>query len=266
MGMALGFLASSLFSATLLSPWLGGWRQVLFLYGGIAVLLSIPWYFVRPQVSATGTAIAQPSMGSLRHNLIYVSRIRNIWLFGLAILGIGGCVQGALGYLPLYLRGLGWPETSADGAAAAFHTFSLICVVPIALLSDKLGSRKKVLVTAVLMLASGIALLSVASGAAVWVAVCMAGMVRDGFMAVFITSIIETEGVGVAFAGTATGMTMVFSGIGNLLAPPLGNSLAGISPGLPFLFWASLTGLGLIGLLLASERKAAPVPGLDGVV
>ncbi|MBU1049438.1 MFS transporter, partial [Candidatus Bipolaricaulota bacterium] len=38
-GMALGFMIGSLISATLLSPWLGSWRHVLFLYGGIAVLM-----------------------------------------------------------------------------------------------------------------------------------------------------------------------------------------------------------------------------------
>lgn len=105
------------------------------------------------------------------------------------------------------------------------------------------------------MIALGVGLLSIGGGATVWVAVIMAGMVRDGFMAVFMTSIIETEGVGVMYAGTATGMVMIFSGIGNLLAPPLGNSLAVVSPGLPFLFWAALTVLGFWGLLATNERK-----------
>jgi MFS family permease len=142
----------------------------------------------------------------------------------------------------------------------------MVFVVPIALLSDRLGTRKKVLLVATVLIASGIGLLSVASGPLVWVAVSMAGMVRDGFMAVFMTAIIESEGVGAAYAGTATGMTMVFSGIGSLVAPPLGNSLAAINPGLPFIFWSALTGLGFIGLLAASERKAVPVPRLEEVV
>jgi MFS family permease len=266
MGMALGFLTSSLFSASVLSPWLGGWRNVLFFYGGIAVAFSIPWYFVRPLPAAAGSATVLAGSGSLRQNVMYITRIRNIWLFGLAILGINGCIQGTLGYLPTYLRGMGWPGASADGAAAAFHTFSMICVVPIALLSDKLGTRKKVLVAAGLMFAMGVGLLSFASGALVWVAVCMAGMVRDGFMAVFMTAIIETDGVGPAFSGTAIGLTMVFSGIGSLVAPPIGNSLASISPGLPFVFWSSLTILGFIGLLSAHERKTIAVRRLDNAV
>jgi MFS family permease len=256
MGMALGFLVGSLVSATFLSPWLGGWRNVLFLYGFASMLLSIPWYFTRPDPRPVGFSVDHTSPLSMRQTLSRVARIRNVWLLGLAILGIGGCIQGTLGYLPLYLRGLGWQVVSADGATAAFHMASLFCVIPIALWSDRLGSRKKILIGAALSIIIGIGLLTLVNGAMVWVAVVMAGFVRDGFMAVFMTMIIETDGVGTVYAGTATGLVMVFSGIGNLVAPPLGNSLAGIAPSLPFLFWAALAVVGFIGIALAKERAA----------
>jgi MFS family permease len=211
MGMALGFLVGALFSATVLSPWLGGWRAVVVLYGGIAVALAIPWYFTHSAPGAAGNqAAGSGGPMSIRQTLAYVARIRNVWLLGLTILGISGCVQGVLGYLPLYLRGQGWPPASADGALAAFQGISMVCVIPIALLSDRLGTRKKVLVATALMTTLGVSLLSFASGAGVWLAVCLAGMVRDGFMAVFMTAVIETEGVGVTYAGTAVGMVMVF--------------------------------------------------------
>jgi MFS family permease len=256
MGMALGFLVGSIISATFLSPWLGGWRNVLFLYGAISTLLSIPWYFTRAHPVAVGSSVNEKNTLSIRQVVSRVSRIRNVWLLGLAILGIGGCIQGTLGYLPLYLQGLGWSVISADGATAAFHTASLFCVIPIALWSDRLGSRKKILLGAAISIIIGIGLLTLVNGALVWVAVVMAGFVRDGFMAVFMTMIIETDGVGAAYAGTATGLVMVFSGIGSLVAPPLGNGLAGIAPSLPFLFWAALAVVGFIGIALAKERIA----------
>jgi hypothetical protein len=61
----------------------------------------------------------------------------------------------------------------------------------------------------------------------------MAGFVRDAFMAIYITMVIETDGVGSMYAGTATGLTLAISGIGNFIAPPLGNSLAVLWPGAP---------------------------------
>jgi MFS family permease len=255
MGMALGFLVGSLVSATVLSPWLGGWRNVLFLYGLVSVLLGIPWYFTRPDPHPAGLTDGQTGRLSMRQAITRVARLRNVWLLGLAILGIGGCIQGTLGYLPLYLRGAGWPAVRADGATAAFHMASLVCVIPIALWSDRLGSRKKILLGAALAIIAGISLLALVNGAMVWGAVVLAGFVRDGFMAVFITMIIETDGVGPRFAGTATGFVMVFSGIGSLVAPALGNSLAGTRPGNPFLFWAGMAVLGFIGIALSREKS-----------
>jgi MFS family permease len=130
----------------------------------------------------------------------------------------------------------------------------MIFVIPIALWSDRLGSRKTVLMAATLMIVAGVGLLSIVDGMMVWVAVSMAGLVRDGFMAVFMTVLIETEGVGARYVGTAMGLVMIFSGLGGLIAPPLGNSLARIAPGLPFIVWAALAAAGFWRLYLLKER------------
>jgi MFS family permease len=254
MGMAFGFMAGSMISATILSPWLGGWRNVLFLYGAISIAISIPWHLSRPAPGDVEASAGEASTMSPRQTVSRVVRLRNVWLLGLAILGIGGGIQGMLGYLPLYLRGIGWTEVSADGALATFHGVSMIFVIPIALLSDRLGSRKKVLMVATLMIITGVGLLSIVDGPMVWVSVTIAGLVRDGFMAIFMTMIIETEEVGAAYAGTAIGLVMIFSGLGNLISPPLGNSLADIAPSLPFIFWATLAVAGFFGLYLVKER------------
>jgi NNP family nitrate/nitrite transporter-like MFS transporter len=266
MGMALGFMIGSLVSATILSPMLGGWRNVLILYGVIAMAFSIPWYFSRNRTHGHNESVSTIRPLSVKETMSSAIRIRNVWLLGLAILGVGGCIQGTLGYLPLYLRGQGWTPANADGALATFHLISLICVVPIALLSDRIGSRKNILLAATGLIFFGVGLLSFVQGFSVWIAVLMAGMVRDGFMAVFMTMIIETEGVGPKLAGTATGLVMVFSGISNLIAPPWGNSMAAISPGAPFIFWACLTIFGFIGLFLAKERQVqAPKPSKNPI-
>lgn len=258
MGMAVGFLFGSMFSATLISPWLGGWRMVLYFYGAISIFLLIPWYFTRSLAGYSSRAVSSTGHKSLRQTVAHVGRIRNIWLFGLAMFGVGGGIQGTLGYLPLYLRGLGWADPSADGALAAFHTVSMLFVVPIALASDRLGTRKKVLVVACILFVFGIGMLSVAGGPLVWLMVVIAGFARDGFMAVFLTLVIETDGVGAAYAGTATGMVMVFGSIGSVLGPPLGNSLATVTPGMPFILWAALVLVGLGGILASREQRMRP--------
>jgi sugar phosphate permease len=176
------------------------------------------------------------------------------------MLGVGGCIQGMLGYLPLYLRETGWPAARADAALAFFHAVSLVSVFPLALLSDKLGSRKKFLVVATLMIAAGVGLLAVASGAIVWVAVLMAGAVRDGYMAIYMTMVTELDGVGAVYAGTAMGLTSTLSRVGGLIAPPLGNSLTSYDLRLPFVFWAAMALLGFAAFYLVKEERPQEVP------
>ncbi len=254
-GMALGFMLGSLLSATVLSPWLGGWRNVLFLYGALSVGMSILWAFTHAAPSVSTSLTGDENKVSLRQSFSYVARLRNVWLLGLAMLGVSACLQGTLGYLPLYLRQIGWPAAAADGALATFHGTSLLATIPLALLSDRLGSRRRVLMVGTLMIAMGVGLISVSGGFLIWGAVMIAGVVRDGFMAILMTLIIEIKGVGAAYAGTAIGLVMVFSRLGSLISPPLGNSLADTNLAYPFVFWAALAFLGVFGFYFVAEGR-----------
>ena len=247
MGMALGFLLGSFFSATTLSPWLGGWRNVLIAYGVIGALFCIPWLFSqaaseKAHPTSTGASIWKP----LKH----VAGLKNIWLLGLALFGVAGAIQGMLGYLPLYLRDMGWQPLHADGAPSAFHLVSMTFVLPFSLWSDRLGSRKRLILIANLAIVIGVGLLSFVSGGIIWAAVLLAGFMRDTFWAMITTMVIETRNVGPAFAGTATGFVMAFGSLNSFLAPPIGNSLASLWSGSPFAFWAALSVFGLICLSL----------------
>ena len=250
MGMALGFMVTSVVSATVLSPFLGGWRNVLFFYGAVSMVVGMFWHFTDSAPDNDPAIIQTSTSVSIGSTIFRLAPIRNVWLLGIAIFGFGGCAQGMLGYLPLYLREIGWSGVLADNALGTFHGISMVGVIPIALLSDRLGSRKKILIPAAVMMTVGTGLLSLANGILVWVAVMVAGMIRDGFMAVFMTAIIETKGIGAAYAGTGIGLVMIFSGLSSMLSPPIGNSLASLHSGLPFVFWAGLGAMGSVSLLL----------------
>lgn len=244
-GMALGFMIGALLSATVLSPLLGGWRNVIFFFAGIAIVVGGFWAFTRDGPNAS----RQPSSGvPLRAGLAHVAKTPNIWLVALTLFGISGCVQGALGYLPLYLRGIGWAPAAADTALSAFHASSLVFAIPFALLSDRLGRRRPLLIIAGLMIATGIGALALIDGALVWPAVMFAGMVRDGFMAIIITVVMELRGIGPRYAATAVGFTSAVSMLATVASPPLGNSLATVGPSVPFLFWSALALLGVFSL------------------
>ena len=256
LGMASGFLIGSLVSATFLSPWLGGWRNVMFFYAILTMLLTIPWFFTlaKPHSAAARGSIENPAI-PIRQAMARIIKIKNIWLLGIAILGMGGCVQGLTGYVPIYLRGLGWPGASADGALALFNAMSLTFVLVFTMVSDRLKTRKLLLMGMFLMITLGSGLLAFANGWLVWGAVSMAGMVRDGSMALVMAMAVETDGVGPIYAGTATGFMMLCINLGSLVASPIGNQLGTLNPGLPFIFWAGMAALGLASLALVKNPK-----------
>ena len=243
-GMALGFLLGSLLAATVFSPLFGGWRNVLFVYGAVAILFGMFWWFSQENARDEGQQSNQRI--TYREAIGHVMRLRNVWLLCIATAGVSGCVNGMMGFLPLYLRDLGWKPAIADSTLASFHAASMLFAIPIALLSDRVGSRRGVLMAAALLIGTGTGLLGFASGVLISVAVVIAGIARDGFMAITMTAIIEVKGIGARFAGSATGLNMSVMGIAGVFAPPVGNWLAKFGSGLPFLFWASLVFLGFV--------------------
>ncbi len=254
MGMGLGFTLGSMIGATVLSPLLGGWRNVMFLYGAVSVGMSILWLLSRSGPGWGKSSASPASSVPFRQALSRVVGIRGVWLLGLCILGQMACIQGVVGYISLYLQDIGWTAASADGSLAAANAAATIATIPIVFLSDKLGSRKIVLLGAILITAISTGLLSVASGALIWVLVIMALLTRDGFMAVLVTMITETKGVGAVYAGTALGLTMTLSRLGGCISPPLGNSLASsANPGSPFILWAAFGAVALFGCYFVKE-------------
>jgi NNP family nitrate/nitrite transporter-like MFS transporter len=253
-GMAIGFMAGSMLSATVLSPLLGGWRWVLLLYGILSALISVLWFFTvrEPGQEVSGSSTARLT---LSQTFLRVIRLKNVWLIGLALAGHSSCINSMLGYLPLYLRERGWPVAGADGTVATFHGVSMLSTIPLALLSDRFRSRKTVLIPAVIITGASVALLSAAHDQTVWLFVILAGLFRDGFMAIILSMVIEVKGVGADYAGTASALVLAVSRLVSFGGPPVGNSLAGFHPGLPFVFWGALALVAPISLYLVKEQR-----------
>ena len=182
LGMALGFFVGSMISATFLSPALGGWRNVFFLYGAVGIIFTFAWLLTHSASNQLQPGDAVSGSVSFRQGISHIAKLKNMWILGLAMMGISGGVQGMLGYLPLYLHDLGWSVAYAGGVLASFHIASMLFVLPLTFWSDKLGSKRNILIGAATLTAVGIGLLSLVNGNAIWGAIIMAGSVRDGFI------------------------------------------------------------------------------------
>jgi len=254
-GMGFGFTVGAMISATVLSPLLGGWQNVLFLYGGIAVIVGLLWFITVREPDRLGSTGSEGGV-PLRQSISRVFPIKSLWFIGLTLLGYTACIQGIIGYMPTYLRDLGWTVASADGTVAAFNAFSTLGAIPLALLSDRIGLRKTLLFPVLVVTIVCVALLPLVDNGMVYVLMILMGVARDGFMAVCLTISTETKGIGVVYAGTAMGLVQTVLSIGSLISPPLGNSLADpsnpASP-LPFFLWAAFGLLGLVAFIFVKE-------------
>jgi len=246
MGMGVGVAVGSMFSATVFSPLLGGWRNLMFVYGAVAVIVSLLWLQARRNPIPDG-AVGSAETVPFRQALSHVIRIKDVWLLSIASMFIGSCSMAFIGYLPLYLRGIGWPAVSADGALAALSATSLVGTIPLSMYSDRMGLRKAILSTIFVITIGCTALFAFFTGGAIWLLVILIGIVREGLWSLMITMIMETDGVGTKYSGAALGLSSTISPVGGFLAPPIGNRLALIQPGYAFLFWAAL---GLVGLII----------------
>jgi predicted MFS family arabinose efflux permease len=251
-GVSLGFSVGAMISATVLSPWLGGWRNVFFLYGLVSVVFSMLWYFTVREPGRK-QSLEPPVTVPMRQAISHVSRLRDVWLLGVAFLGYMGCIQGVIGYLPLYLQNIGWPAASADGALAAFNIAGAFGAIPIALLSDRLGVRKTVLISLLIMCIVSVTLLPFFDNELVWILAILIGFTRDSCLTLLFVMNMEIKEVGVLYAGTAMGLMNTIGRIGASGGPALGNSMASISIGTPFIFWATLVVMSVVVLGFIKE-------------
>ncbi len=254
MGMGFGLMLGPMISASIVSPLIGGWRNVMYLYGAVSLAVGLLWILFVKEPPRSDPANGYSGTVPIRRTVSDLLHIKALWLLGVTLLFRTGCIMGMTGYLPLYLRDQGWMPASADGALAAFYGVSTLCVVPLSFLSDRLGSRKAILFPALLVTLICFGLIPLVDGTPVWILMILSGIFMDGFMAVIVTLLLETEGIRPVHSGIALGLLFTISQIGAVISPPMGNSFASINPGLPFFFWAGLSLAGLLTLTPVKER------------
>ena len=190
-------------------------------------------------------------------------RVRTIWIMGATLLFRVGCLMGVTGYTPLYLRDyLNWKPELADGTLSAFYAVSAAVVVPLTFLSDRIGSRRKIMIPALVFAFLGTVLMPVADGAFVWILMIAHGMFLDTFMSLTTTLIMESKGVKPEYFGTATGMIFTMGLIGAVSGPPIGALFTEFSGGAPYYFWSVMAFIALMIFTFAKiSRPTNKVPG-----
>jgi MFS family permease len=243
---AVGSMAATMLSANYFSPFLGGWRRVLFVYGIPCFLLGFLWIFTGRDKSVESGSAGKPLPSkSLLYALKHVIKIREVWIIAFITTTYWGSSMGLTGYLPTYLKIIGWTPFLADSATTVMTGIASLGTIPVVLISDRIGARKGVLITSTIMMAVTVFALPFFKGTFLWVLIIITGLTRTGVAALFNVMVIELKEVGSEYSGTAIGLTSTLGMVGAFLAPPIGNSLEAFNSGYPFIFWACLAAAGL---------------------
>jgi MFS family permease len=253
MGMGVGCILGSMITATVLSPWLGGWQTVMLAYSIVPVLMALVWLQTKNRVPPQTDHAGPTETISFQKSIAHVIRLKPVWILGIAYACIIAYRTGISGYLPTYLEGIGWSTVNTAGVVSALSAASVLGVVPVSFLSDRIGLRKAVIIPVLLLIFVNVGLLGVIQSGAIWLIVILIGIFQEGVTALLLTLTMETKGVGVVYAGTALGLVATFAKVGGLLGPPLGNSLATVTPGYGFFFWAGAVVLAIICFLFVKE-------------
>ncbi len=258
-GMNTGAGLGMAVSATLLSPLLGGWRRVLFLCATPAVVLGIIWWQsvkgFTPNVKLSGNVNPNGRGVSFRESLSEVVSSKGLWLLSMAFLGLAGSYFGIVHYLPRYLELGGMSRVSADGITSSLLWAAAAGNIILPVISDKVGSRKLVLLPSALIASIYMLLLPHLTGGALWAVAIIGGFAFPGCVPLLFAALLEVKNIRLASSGVALGLMISIGHFGGFVSPIIGDMLATSNSMLPFIFWASLPILSLASLLFFRETR-----------
>ena len=253
LAMTGGAILGTLFSASVFSPLLGGWRYVLVLYSLPPIVIGLFWLFMGRQMEeAKGAFFGVPMMEALP----LVIRRREVWAIGIAMMGMQTAFVGITGYLPTFLRDIGWRPIYADSALSIFTAISAASALPVSLFSDRIGSRKTVLIPSLLLGSASMMCFPLRHTLLLWILILLNGVLRGGLFPLFVALIVEQKGIGPRYAGTAVGTITSLGMLAGFLSQPLGMYFAGTFRGAgAFVVWGVICFVSLFALFLVEEEK-----------
>jgi NNP family nitrate/nitrite transporter-like MFS transporter len=243
--LSVGSMIATMLSATVLSPWLGGWRNVIFVLSIPAVLIGIIWLIAGREPRKDELQTTESSQVPLKQSLSKVLKMRQVWILGLISLTLWGTIMGLMGYLPMYLRNTGMSPALSDTAVTVINLAGLIGSIPMVLVAAKFRAYKQLFLISSIVNVISLILIPLVNHWWLWPVLFISSFLRSSTPALANVMLLETEGVGITYVGTATGLMSSIGMIGACVAPPLGNSTASIGAQWPFFVWAALGAISL---------------------
>ena len=257
-GFNIGAILATALGATFILPLVGSWRNVLFFYSAICIVLGITWLLVIKRgksgqaIAGTGTAEGEVPF---REALAAIVRVKELWFLVIANMGVVGSYIALMGYIPVYLESAGVLKITGDTISSTIFMAGIIGAIALPALSDRTGTRKMILIICAAVMGISTYLLSISGTMLFWLLIPLIGIAAMGFITLSLTMPLEMGSVGHIYGASAVGLVVAGQNVGGFLFPIIGGNLAEINHVWPFIFWAIMIFAVAIGLFLIRETR-----------
>ncbi|MBA3582693.1 MAG: MFS transporter [Gammaproteobacteria bacterium] len=221
-----GALALALTHSVLL-PWLDNqWRAVLWFYCVVTLLTAVLWFLLY-RLPMVRTAQAKKIVHPPATPAIYIQLLRDVQVRRILWLGAGILFlnHGLNNWLPQILILRGMTDVAAGYWSAAPTVVGLIGAL---LVPYYTPAKKRLAVLIIALLASAGGTLFLFADVSIWLyaGLVLQGVAKSALMPLTILLLIEYPGVGIRYAGAASGLYFTFGQIGGAAGPSAIGSLA----------------------------------------
>jgi MFS family permease len=254
-GICIGSGTALMLSGVYLSPLMGGWRNVMWFYGLISIVLGALWLWIfREGQSFSPNHHEASQKFAFLEALSIVIRVRDLWFLMASRFCIVGSLIAVIGFLPEILVSKGMKPNLAHLSSSLIYYANIVGVIAIPVLSDKFGLRKIFIWPFSILGALFVISLGRFEGMACLIICALLGLIV-GFIPLMVTLPMEMEGIGHSYFGTALGLVGTIGNLGSFVAPILGGKIIDLTgkPWIAFIFWGMLMVIGALFILFMKE-------------
>jgi nitrate/nitrite transporter NarK len=269
-GTAIGSALAMGISYSHISPWVGGWRNVMFLMAGLIFLSAAAWALLVKERLPGGRGGL--SLGMVFKGLVWVGRMKSVWLMSLVLMLVMGAHMAWSGHMPGFFENKHGLTKAAAGAMASIPFFSgIVFTVFAPTVSDRIGRRKPLLLVACLM---GVVLNLIQGsfvGLPLVIILVLIAFTVSTVLPLLLAIPFELKELPQAAAGAALGIMFTVGNLGGFVLPILAGKLIDMLAPTYFPFLAMMGACSAVSLLLISlfpetgPRAQGAVVGSDNV-
>jgi AAHS family 3-hydroxyphenylpropionic acid transporter len=223
-GGAFGSALAMAISASVLGPWLGGWRNIVLILGAVTSLLAILWLLlVRERIFGEPSA---PDFSSVMKGFGIVLRSKSVWVMSIISLLLFGHSRAWSSHMPGFFE---HKYGMTNAAGANFVSITLFAAIFAAIIgptiSDRIGLRKPALLIACIVGGSANLIQGSFLGWILFAILIIMPFGQGTISPLMYTIPFELKQLHHTMAGTAIGMIFTFQNIGAFIYPILSGKL-----------------------------------------